>query len=239
MVDFRQQRAIDAAILGVSDPSDRNQQNRLAELLNTPEAVTYANSAMERMGFQGSNPTQAPVSTQTSTPYDGPGITYGSQGGAGYGVTSGADLFQQLFGFQPNGGTAIGGGQYTSQLPQTYGILNPSEFGFGFGNGVPGGDVVSFLQNAGFPDVNLLQAIQQGQALGQTNFNNSAQQLGGVALPSLQSLMRLGPSGYQFLMGLYEQMLGIPEDDILYGAQQPFMGLGGAQPARQTGGYIR
>ena len=109
MVDFRQQRAIDAAILGTNNPNDRQQQNRLGELLNSPEAVAYANSAMERMGFQGSNPTQTP--TQTSTPYDGPDITYGSQSGAGYGVTSGADLFQQLFGFQPTGGPAHRGGQ--------------------------------------------------------------------------------------------------------------------------------
>ena len=128
---------------------------------------------------------------------------------------------------------------YTGSQPQTYGILNPSDFGFGFGNGVPGGDVVQWLQDAGFPDVNLIQAIQQGQVPGRTNVAQAAQQLGGIGLPSPQLLERLGPSGFQFLMGLYSTMLGIPEEDLIYGSLSPFMGLGQAQGARQVGGYIR
>lgn len=239
MVNFQQQRAIDAALLSMSNPNNKSQQDTLSMLLTSPEANAYANSAMSRMGLQGASTSgssggnmRSPSSQ--SRPYDGPGMTatVDGQGMGGYGLT--ADVFTQLFGGAPQQSRPTSGSQ-----PQTYSLMNPSEFGFGFGNGVPGGDVVQFLQDAGFPDVNLIQAIQQGQALQQTDYNRSAQSLGGVALPSMQGLSRLGPSGMEFLLGLYATMLGIPEEDILYGAMQPFMGLGGAPQARQMGGYIR
>lgn len=180
--------------------------------------------------------TQQPAPQQRPFDTTGP-TTTAERGGQGFGVTGGADLFNQLFGFDP---TLPGGGSIqTGEQPRTTGILNPSEFGFGFGQGVPGGDVVQFLMDAGFPDVSLLQAIQQGRPLGQTNVSSAAQQLGGIGLPSPQSLTRLGPSGLQFLLGLFETMLGIPEEDLLFGALQPFQGLGGAPQARQTRGFLR
>lgn len=152
-----------------------------------------------------------------------------------------ADLFADYFGGVGPGeqyqvpGTNIGRGYQ----PETFGILNPSEFGFGFGQGVPGGDAVRFLEEAGFPDVNLLQSLQQGQALGRTDTGSAADQLGGLPLFSPQSLANLGPSGVQFLMGLYSTMLGIPEEDLINAAFAPFRGLGSAAPARQSSGFIR
>jgi len=82
--------------------------------------------------------------------------------------------------------------------------------------------------------------MQQGQPLNATDPNTAFQQFGGIGgPPSLQSLRALGPSGYQFLMGLINTFLGIPEEDVLWGAQQPTRNLNQGQSARQVQGYSR
>lgn len=122
----------------------------------------------------------------------------------------------------------------------TFGVTPPSDFGFGFGNGVPGGDMAQYLQNAGFPDMSIPNALRAGAPLGGSNVGRAAQQLGNVNVSSPQQMAQLGPSGLEFLRGMIETMLGIPFEDYLYASMQPFQGLQGAPMARgRSSGMMR
>lgn len=122
----------------------------------------------------------------------------------------------------------------------TYGVTQPSDFGFGFGNGVPGGDMAAYLQNAGFPDMSIPNALRAGAPLGGSNVGRAAQRLGNINVTSPQQMAQLGPSGLEFLRGMIETMLGIPFEDYLNASMQPFQGLQGAPMARgRTSGMTR
>lgn len=117
-------------------------------------------------------------------------------------------------------------------MGSTFGVTQPSDFGFGFGQGVPGGDMAQYLQNAGFPDMSIPNALRAGAPLGGSNVGRAAQQLGNVNVSSPQQMAQLGPSGLEFLRGMIETMLGIPFEDYLNASMQPFQGLQGAPMGR-------
>lgn len=152
-------------------------------------------------------------------------------------------LVQQLMGMSghtfagpPQAGGGAGGPDYTDTMSQYTGVPNPpaNQFGFGTGNGVPGGDVLAYMASVGMPIPPFLQQIfaQQG-GVGRTDYGVSSQKLGGAPIPSLQSLNRAGPDATEFLAGLYETLLGIPFDRIVESAAAPFSGLARPAPPRR------
>lgn len=125
-------------------------------------------------------------------------------------------------------------------MGSSFAITEPSDFGFGIGNGVPGGDMAAYLQNQGFPDMSIPNALRAGAPLGGSNVGRAAQRLGNVNVTSPQQMAQLGPSGLEFLRGMIETMLGIPFEDYLNASLQPFQGLQGAPMARgRTSGMTR
>lgn len=131
----------------------------------------------------------------------------------------------------------------TSQ-PSTFRIAFPgagSPFGFDPG-AVPGGDAVSFLEEAGFPVPESFRNLREGQFLRRPDVGSAARQLGNVGIPSPQSLRRLGlgvtgpegglTTGIEQLISLFEVLLGIPFQDILSASGAPFEGLRTARPGR-------
>ena len=125
-------------------------------------------------------------------------------------------------------------------MGSSFAITQPSDFGFGMGNGVPGGDMAAYLQNQGFPDMSIPNALRAGAPLGGSNVGRAAQRLGNVNVTSPQQMAQLGPSGLEFLRGMIETMLGIPFEDYLNASMQPFQGLQGAPMARgRTSGMTR
>ena len=120
--------------------------------------------------------------------------------------------------------------RYSDYMPGTYPIAG----GFGFPSGaLPGGNALNTLNGLGFPLPPGLTQLLQGGIGPTSNFGASAQQLGGLPIPSLQGLSRLGPSGLGILQSIFETMLGIPFNDILFASQQPFAGLFSAPEGRQ------
>lgn len=164
---------------------------------------------MVQSQFSGPMPQQQPAAPATDF------TSMGSTFGVGGGITS------------PNFGGGGGGSGSVGDFGFPIGDTSP--FG-GFGN-----DAVGFLQGAGGPVPDFLQALRGHDAFQQGDLASSAQQLGGVELPSLQSLSNLSPSELDFLGGFFESLLGIPFADILFAAQQPTRGLRNAAPARTTG----
>lgn len=113
--------------------------------------------------------------------------------------------------------------------PSTGGIAG---YGLPVGQGAPGGNGVEWLRSMGMPIPTFLDQISQGQSVGPANYNNALRGLGGVqGLMSPQTLANLAPSELQFLQGFFETVLGIPFNDIINAAYQPFAGLGNAQTA--------
>lgn len=129
-------------------------------------------------------------------------------------------------------------GTESATRPRTFSVeegIGGTGFGFDVGAGVPGGNAVDFLTEQGFPVPDFLNALNDRDPFQTGDLAASAQQLGGIELPSLQSLSRLSPSELDFLSGFFESLLGIPFADILFAAQQPTRGLRQGAPAR-TGG---
>ena len=198
------------------------------------------------------------------TPYDGGflGGQSGSTGAGGYGITP--EMLTTLLGGGPTSpqlGTAMAydpaRGEYdpamsgspnmqTSSRPATYSVSQPGMFGFAPGaigsfGGSQAGDVVSFMQAAGFPQaaIDLMMGLQGGQGVQRPNYNQTSQQYGGTSLPSLQSYMNMGPTGREFFAGLLQTLLGIPMNDALFSMMQPWEDMQRGQQAstRGLGGY--
>lgn len=268
---FKQQREIDQALLGMSNPNNRQQQNSFSNLLSSPDASSYANQAIERMGLGSflNTPANTPPSPsggsyqpasdgsiRSQVPYDGnfnaapSGGYYGqpqTQAFDGsFGSVSGQDASGQTFGFGGYGAQQsdlmrmaeqfgitpnrtvqqTGPSEYTGSMPSTYGIAQPSQFGFNPG-AVEGG-LRGFMEAQGMPSSPNLERLMNGQALQSADISRSVGALGNIPIPSLQSLARLAPSELEFLSGLFETVLGIPFMDILWQAQRPYQGLRGA-----------
>ena len=212
-----------------------------------------------------SAPTASPPPVQSysspgQTPYDGSRLTgqVGSQGAGGFGITP--DFLASLLGGGPTSpqlGTAMAydpaRGEYnpgmmsgptmqTGQQPSTYAVGQPGQFGFAPGaigsfGGSQAGDVVSFMQAAGFPQaaIDLMMGLQGGQGVQRPNYNATSQQYGGTSLPSLQSYMNMGPTGQEFFAGLLQTLLGIPMNDALFSMMQPWEDMQRGQQASTRG----
>ena len=108
---------------------------------------------------------------------------------------------------------------------------------FGMPQGaVPGGDAIGYLRSLGMP---IPDFLNNDMRMRPTDLGTSLQQLGNVSAPSLQALQRLNPSAQEFLAGFFETVLGIPMQDILFNAQQPWQGLGQGRKSRQRGSYYQ
>lgn len=168
-----------------------------------------------------------------ATPYDGQ-ISSGQVGNRGFGSTGG---LQDVINFFAGIGTPMQGGTVpgSGKQPYTYSIANPNQFGFGFGQGVPGGSVLDFLRSSGFPNTQLPEQLSMGRPVGPTDYGRAFQTYGGMGVPSPQTLTNLGPSGAQYLLGLITTLLGIGDQDTLWAALQPFTGLMGAHAGRTPG----
>lgn len=117
------------------------------------------------------------------------------------------------------------------QLNTTQAIGTPGAFGFPAGP--LAGGTQNFANSVGLPGSSLINAMAQGRPFPRANVARGAAGLGLTGgLPSPQSLQSLGPSGLEFFLGMLETLLGIPANDILFGAQQPFQGLGQARQGR-------
>lgn len=112
-------------------------------------------------------------------------------------------------------------------------IGRPGQFGFAPG-AVPGGDALQFLRDIGFPIPSSFSGLQTGQPLQAGDLGTASRQLGGLDIPSPQSLGRLDDTGLQLLMSIFETLLGIPFQDVQRAGLRPFQGLRGA-PQGRTG----
>ncbi len=145
--------------------------------------------------------------------------------------------------------TQFGGGQAGGQagaaapglagLPGAVGPTTPGTIGrpgqFGFAPGaVPGGDALQFLRDIGFPIPSTFSGLQTGQPLQAGDLGTASQLLGGLGIPSPQSLGRLDDTGLQLLQSIFETLLGIPFGDVVTAGRRPFQGLRSA-PLGRTG----
>jgi len=128
-------------------------------------------------------------------------------------------------------------GMSTIQSPNTYpirpnNIIQPQNFGFGFGQGVPGGDAAEWLRNAGFPDMTIPDLLRSGAPMGPNRVAQTARQLGNFGLMSPQQMQMQGQSGMEFILGMIQTMLGMPQEDYMQAAYAPFQGLMSPQQGR-------
>ena len=117
--------------------------------------------------------------------------------------------------------------------PSTYSVSGGQDYGLARGP-VPQG-MQAFLRALGFPEMGITDNLTAGRPLQPYNAANAAQQLGGVNIASPQSMNALGPSGQDYFAGLIESILGMPIQDYLYGAYQPFQGLNEGRKSRTRG----
>lgn len=136
-------------------------------------------------------------------------------------------------------------GRNTKSMPSTFPLPGATGSGglgqFGLPTGpIPGGNAFDFLRRGGFPQNDLLGALETGGRLPSTDISKALMDLGGSALFSPQGLSNMDPLQMGFLQSFFETVLGIPFDAVLGGALQPFQGFNrGTQGRTQRDPFLR